>query len=157
MAVPGTTAYNQMRLKGDALNPAPLRAAADDKVTFRKDMMSGGKFKAAFGGLGRVMSPGTLAAPTVDAKDCEFVASNPYFNPKSKQVFAALNYGCRPHGSTVTYGHSYMVLNPKFKTNAIYFGGDTFGVTAGLNVAADDQISYDLLARTMRRPSWRED
>jgi hypothetical protein len=159
VAVPGTPAYNQMRLKGDALNPAPLRASADDKVTFRKDMMSGGKFKAAFGGLGRVMSPGTLAAPMVDAQDGEFVASNPYFNPKSKQVFAALNYGRRPHGSTVTYGHSYMVLNPKFKTNAIYFGGDTFGVTAGLNVAADDQISYDLLGAIYAKaqPAMRTD
>ena len=143
--VPGSPAFRQMRLKDDALNPAPTRASADDKVTFRKDMMSGGNFKAAFGGLGRVMSPGALKAPTVDAQDGEYEASNPYFNPKSKQVFAALNYGRRPHGSTVTYGRSYMVLNPKFKTNAIYFGGDTFTVTVGMNVAADDQISYDLL------------
>lgn len=136
---------NRMRLKDDPLNPAVMRAGADDKVTFRKDMMSGSKFKPSFAGLGRVLSPGTLAAPTVDAKAGEFEASNPYFNPKSKQVFAALNYGRRPHGATVTYGHSYLVLNSKFKTNAIYFAGDTFGVNAGMKVAADDQVSFDLL------------
>jgi hypothetical protein len=141
----GVAAVQQMRLVGDALNPAAIRAAADDKVTFRKDMMSGNQFKPGFGGLGRVMSPGTLAAPTVDAKPGELEASNPYFNPKSKQIFAALNYGRRPHGATVTYGHSYMVIHPKFKTNAIYFSGDTFGVTVGFKVAADDQVSYDLL------------
>jgi hypothetical protein len=136
----------QMRLKDDPLNPAQQRAAADSKVTFRKDMMAGGQFKPAFGGLGRVMSPGDLVTPLVDAKPGEFEASNPYFNPKSKQVFAALNYGRRPHGSTITYGRSYLVLNPKFKTNAIYFAGDTFGVSSpGFQVAADDQISYDLL------------
>jgi hypothetical protein len=144
--VPSAPAIKQMRLTGDALNPAKLRAEADDKVTFRQDMMSGGKFKPAFGGMGRVMSPGNLVTPTVDARKGEFEASNPFFNPKSKQVFAALNYGRRPHGSTITYGHSYMVLNAKFKLNAIYFAGDTFGVNGGLRVAADDQVSYDLLA-----------
>lgn len=142
---PGQTPVKQMRLKDDPLNPATTRAATDDKVTFRKDMMSGDKFKAAFGGLGRVMSPGALKAPTADARDGEFEASNPFFNPKSKQVFAALNYGRRPHGSAITYGHSYMVLNRKFKTNAIYFAGDTFSFNMGAKVSADDQISYDLL------------
>jgi hypothetical protein len=42
----------QMRLKDDPLNPAQQRAAADSKVTFRKDMMAGGQFMPAFGGLG---------------------------------------------------------------------------------------------------------
>ncbi len=142
---PGQAAYKQMRLKDDSLNPAQTRAATDDKVTFRRDVMSSGKFAPAYGGMGRVMSPGALNAPTVDAQPGEFEASNPFFNPKSKQVFAALNYGRRPHGSATTYGYSYMVLNRHFKTNAIYFAGDTFGIDFGLKVSADDQISYDLL------------
>ncbi len=143
---PGQAPYQQMRLKSDPLNPAKTRAAADDKVTFRKDVMSsGGAFAPAYGGMGRVMSPGALNTPTVDAQAGEYEASNPFFNPKSKQIFAAVNYGRRPHGSVTTYGYSYMVLNPRFKTNAIYFAGDTFGVNSGLKVSADDQVSYDLL------------
>lgn len=66
------------------------------------------------------MGSGNLVAPAVDARNEELEASNPYFNPWSKQIFAALNYGRRPHGATVTYGRSYLVLNLKFKTNAIY-------------------------------------
>ncbi len=144
--VPGQSPYKQMRLKNDPLNPAKVRADTDDRVTFRKDVMApGGAFAPAYGGMGRVMSPGALSTPTVDAQPGEFEASNPFFNPKSKQVFAALNYGRRPHGSATTYGRSIMVLNRRFKTNAIYFAGDTFGINAGLKVSADDQISYDLL------------
>lgn len=41
-------------------------------------------------------------------------------------MFAALNYGNRPHGSSTYYGFSYMVLKPGLKDNAIFFGGDTF-------------------------------
>ena len=145
IAAPGQPGFKQMRLKDDPLNPAGLRAATDDKVTFRQNMMIDSQFKPAYGGLGRVMSPGALKAPTVDAQAGELRASNPFFNPKSKQVFAALNYGRRPHGSAVTYGNSYMVLDRKFKTNAIYFAGDTFTVNNGAKVSADDQISYDLL------------
>jgi hypothetical protein len=158
-AADGSTSM-KMRVKDtDPLNPAAMRTSADDKVTFRKDMMSGGKFKSTFEGLGRVMSPGKLTTPTVDAQPNELEASNPYFNPKSKQVFAALNYGRRPHGSTVTYGKSYMVLNSKFKTNAIYFAGDTFTVNHGASVAADDQISYDLLGAIYAKahPSMKTD
>jgi len=145
IGAPGQPAVKEMRLKSDPLNPAQLRVATDDKVTFRKDVLANDKFDPQYGGMGRVMSPGGLRTPTVDAKPGEFEAVNPFFNPKSKQVFAALNYGRRPHGSAVTYGSSYMVLNPRFKTNAIFFAGDTFGITAGMKVAADDQISYDLL------------
>ena len=53
-------------------------------------------------------------------------SQNPYFNPKTKQVFAGLNYARRPHGSNIDYGTSHLVLHDKFKVNAVYFGGDTF-------------------------------
>ena len=135
----------EMRMVSDRANPAPTRVRVDDAVIFRKEMKNGTGLKPEFSGLGRVMSPGALAAPTVDAREGEFVATNPFFNPKSKQVFAALNYGRRPHGSLIYYGHSYIALNPKFKINAIYFGGDTFGVDYNLKVGADDQVSYRLL------------
>jgi len=156
LKVPGRPVHQMRLTNGDANNPTHLRVAADAKATFRNEMMTGGRFAPQFGGIGRVMNPGNLAAPTVDAQEGELEASNPYFNPRSKQVFAALNYGRRPHGSTVTYGHSYLVLNPKFKTNAIYFAGDTFGNTApdcGMNVSANDQISYDLLGAIYAKAS----
>ncbi len=142
----GLTQENHMRLKGDLLNPAVERAEADNNATFRNDQTRQFGFRGKFEGLGRVMSPGPLRAPTVDAKPGEFEATNIYFNPKSKQVFAALNYGRRPHGACKTYGQSFFVLKEKFKTNAIYFAGDTFQAkSAGAKVSAAHQVSYDLL------------
>ena len=163
--VPGRPGIRGMRLNNaDPKNPPPTRVGADNRATFGKDMMSNDRFKPAFAGIGRVMNPGGLVAPTVDVDPGkpEVEASNPYFNPRSKQVFAALNYGRRPHGATVTYGHSYMVLNPKFKINAIYFAGDTFCNTSagsGVNVSADDQVSYDLLGAIYAKatPHLRQD
>jgi hypothetical protein len=141
-AADGST-FKGFRITGDTLNPADIRAKADDTVTFSKGMLNRGKINSAFG-TARVMSPGGLAQPAVDAKDGEFEAVNPFFNPKSKQVFAALNYGRRPHGSITTYGQSYMVLNPKFKTNAIYFPGDTFLASKNL-MSFNNQVSYGYL------------
>jgi len=148
--VPGQPGAQQMRLQNkDAKNPLAQRVAADNRATFGDGMFgANGQFKNSFGGIGRVMSPGKLVAPTVDAQPGELTASNPYFNPKSKQVFAALNYGGRPHGATTTYGFSYLILKPKFKTNAIYFAGDTFCngyPDLQVNVAAKDQVSFELL------------
>jgi len=158
LAAPGRP-IRQMRLdNGDTNNPAAMRVNADTKATFRNSMMH----NADFEGFGRVMSPGNLVAPAVDVRNGELEASNPYFNPWSKQVFAALNYGRRPHGATVTYGHSSLVLNPKFKTNAVYFAGDTFanGVQgSGMHVSANDQISFDLLGAIYGKasPQLRQD
>jgi hypothetical protein len=149
-----------MVLKGDKNNPADIRANADDRATFGSLMTGpGGKFKPDFEGIGRMMSPGTLnQSGTTATGDKEFVASNPNFNPKSKQVFAALDYGRRPHGASTKYGKSMIVLSEKLKTNAIYFAGDTFFASdqaaqmakmvpggSMAKVSADHQISYDLL------------
>jgi hypothetical protein len=149
-----------MVMKGDSLNPATTRANADDRATFGSFMTKkDGSFKPEFGGIGRMMSPGGLKQTGTDKSgNAEYVASNPYFNPKAKQVFAALDYGRRPHGSCIYYGKSMMVLNEKLKTNAIFFAGDTFfasdeatKMTKGLppgsvaRVGADHQVSYELL------------
>jgi hypothetical protein len=156
--IPGQPGVHQMRLSdADAKNPAATRVAADHQATFGSRMLgNGGQFKGSFGGIGRVMATGGLATPAVDAKDGELIATNPYFNPKSKQVFAALNYGGRPHGATTTYGFSYLVLKPKFKTNAIYFAGDTFCngfPDLKVNVSANDQVSYELLGAIYAKAS----
>jgi hypothetical protein len=131
----------QMRLKDENNNPAGMRVAADNKATFGKNMAVEGKYA----GAGRVMSPGNLSAANEDARAGENENSNPHFNPRSKQIFAAINYGRRPHGSILTYGMSHMVLKPRFKTNALYFAGDTFFQRQS-KVSADDQVSYGLLA-----------
>jgi len=150
-----------MVMKDDKLNPAIVRANADDRATFGAHLLNAdGTFKPEVGGIGRMMSPGTLVKTGTNLKgEAEYVSSNPNFNPKSKQVFAALDYGRRPHGSSTKYGRSFMVLSEKFKTNAIYFAGDTFfasdeamkmtkGLPAGTvaRVSADHQVSFGLLA-----------
>ncbi len=72
--------------------------------------------------------------------DGAYESQNRRFNPKTKQIFAALNYGCRPLGSNYQYGRSYFILNPKLKANALYYAGDTFEVAStGL------QVSYQTL------------
>jgi hypothetical protein len=86
-----------MVLKGDKLNPATTRANADDRATFGAHFLNvDGTFKPEVGGIGRMMSPGSLvqSGSSLEGK-AEYVASNPAFNPKSKQVFAALDYGRR--------------------------------------------------------------
>jgi hypothetical protein len=127
---------------------------ADDVATF------GDKHKnAAWGGVQRVMNPlhvgysktpdGTHLQQTADAKSLvrngEVHMDTPFFNPKTKELFAALNYGKQPNGPATDYGFSYFVLNKKFKTNALYFAGDTFLHLLGMRVSADDQVSYNLL------------
>ena len=134
-----------MRLTDTSVNTAQERVTVDDRVTFNQGMMGGSS------GIGRVMSPLTLnrpdlGTPLIDAKQGEFEATNPYFNPKSKQIFAALNYGRRPLGASTFYGYSHMVLNRKFKTNAIYFAGDTFGENVRYEkISINDQVSYNTL------------
>jgi hypothetical protein len=76
------------------------------------------------------------------------LAGNRHFDPRTKQVFAALDYGRRPHGAAIGYGYSFLELNARLKTNAIYFAGDTFFGTkaAGRATTAEHQLSFDLLA-----------
>ena len=70
-----------------------------------------------------------------------YTSENQKFDPRTKQVIAALNYGKRVHGSCVYYGESYLLLKPNLKRDAIYFAGDTFGCQG-----AHEQASYDYLA-----------
>jgi hypothetical protein len=150
--VPGQAPTQQMRLKNTPGNDAVTRAQVDDTVTFRAEFkQADGSFKPGYSGLGRVMGTGGLVAPTVDAQPGEWVAQNPHFNPQSKQVFAAVNYGRRLHGSCTYYGKSFMTLNPKFKAKALYFAGDTFGVNYRLRVGSDDHIPYPYLGAVYAR------
>jgi hypothetical protein len=71
----------------------------------------------------------------------KFDSPNKSFNPKTKQVFAALNYGLRPHGAITQYGEDHLVLNDSFKTDALYYPHDTYDHAASL----DQQVSFDML------------
>ena len=77
-------------------------------------------------------------APDTDTIESE----NRYFNPKTKQVFAALNYGRRPHGCSMEYGDCQLVLHDRFKANALYYGRDTFFIGAG----TESQCAFGMLA-----------
>jgi len=173
----------QMKLTDSPLNPAAIRVAADDRATFPKSAVDadfevtgmGGRWKkydlkaAASPAVGRGLAPGgrglgdavVKMAPGALNKTAagEYTASNPQFDPRTKQVFAALDYGRRPHGACFDYGYSHLVLSDKFKRDAIYFGGDTFGVMEGKAVTAEDQVSYDVLAAVFLKanPTLRRD
>ena len=140
----------------DPLN-LPRQRVQDDDVATLPDGWKEAPRQAARGlapevGRGRMadkLSPGKLKRNDKGLSeydpDQEFVASNVQFDPYAKQVFAALNYGRRPHGSSTLYGHSYMVLDDKFKANALYFAGDTFEAGKTHLNSAKHQVSYDLL------------
>ncbi len=149
----------------DPKNPPKYRAAIDDKVSFLPDMLkvdvnqpmnpkheitapdmpSRGLSSDAFKKrLVDKMSPGPLVQPNPSKE--EYVASNPNFDPTAKQVFAALNYGYRPHGSSTEYGYSYLVLSDSFKCDALYFAGDTFYSTSGgYKNSAEHAISFQCI------------
>lgn len=77
-----------------------------------------------------------------------YIATNARFNPRTKQVYAALNYGRRPHGSTTYYGYSYLILKNELKYRALYYPTDTFSAYLnGANVSA--QIPYDRLGTVL--------
>lgn len=126
----------EMRLTGNALNPATTRDAADTKVTFganiKTPQMQGAARFMQTGGL-KDVSNGAAGGPV-------YTANNAHFNPRARQLFAGLNYGRRPHGSSTQYGLSHFVLQDGFKTNAIYYAGDTFYVTD-----ANARVTYGML------------
>jgi hypothetical protein len=89
-----------------------------------------------------------------DAKPTDFVVMNAQFDPKTKQVFAGVNYGRRPHGSTTRYGWSYFTLAEHFKRSAMYYAGDTFfNLTGKVRSGADDQLSYQWMGLLLARSS----
>ena len=89
--------------------------------------------------MGRMMTGDLVESKNAQGQS-QYKSSNKLFNPKTKQVFAALNYGRRPHGSSTYYGMSHFVLNPDLKVNAIYFPRDTF-----YGVGSHHQVSYQTL------------
>lgn len=128
----------------DAKNPAVPRAMADDLVTIPEEWAHAHPFSQrkrlynAMNVSGASLSEVVASKKGVSAansglasnlrgdKDKGYRTTNKDFKPKARQVFAGLNYGVRPHGSTTFYGFSYLVLNPALKQNALYYPSDTF-------------------------------
>lgn len=146
----------EMILTDTAVNKATDRAMVDDNVTFPADWHQSPlpqnlqKRTGGSGGLDPRFQPsndrimGRLkTGDLVESQQGsgQFKSTNKLFNPKTKQVFAALNYGRRPHGSSTYYGLSYFVLKPDLKVNAIYFPCDTFCAGTG----AQHQVTYQTL------------
>jgi len=128
----------KVKLINNMLNPADVRARVDDAVTFpeawnksapapthrglRPGAQSGQRIQTQ-------MAFGEQKAISKDGRNVGVESLNSHFNPKTKQVFAALNYGRRPHGSSTGYGQSHLVLHPRFKVNSFYYAGDTFFIS----------------------------
>ena len=136
-------------LVGDKQNPAHMRAKIDDVVTIPQTWTSGststsrglnpGHSKNRIAQKMQFGNQGTVGSESTNDK---VKSLNPHFDPKTKQVFAALNYGRRKYGSSMEYGDAHLVLHNRFKTNALYFGRDTFYL--GTN-GTDSQCTYNTL------------
>lgn len=152
----------------DPLNPAEDRVAADDRVTF-PTQWAGAQAPAQRGLRPGVQSPQNIMGRMMAGRNLVplrgstkgnlnpvphlgetsgYESPNIRFDPKTKQVFAALNYGRRPHGSSTQYGKSFMILKDHLKVDAVYFAEDTFYVSG-----ADKQISYQTLGAVFLKAS----
>jgi hypothetical protein len=165
--------FGQMVLTDQPQNPARVRSGVDDKVTFPEAWGMKTAFLGPEEGFryaiappqlprGQRLSPGftrnqlmgkmaigPLQGAVVQRGDEVvegYLTQNQQFDPKTKQIFAALNYGRRPHGATTRYGYSHLVLHDKFKIDALYYAGDTFNsLLPGWKNTAEHQLSYSLL------------
>jgi hypothetical protein len=143
-----------MVLRNTDVNDADTRANADNAITFPPNW-GGGPRQQPARGLGpglrpgrqapdriqRQMDTGTLVPIHQQGELPAFLAGNRHFNPDTKQVFLALNYGRRPHGSAVNYGCSHFVVKGKLKSKCLYYAQDTF-LRAGQGANAGIQVSY---------------
>lgn len=137
-ATVGTDEYGAPALhlpRGDSMNPTHTRVEADDRVTFSDNINTADR-----SGIARIMKTGNLEKKQDTEGKTYYKVENWQFNPKSRQIFAALNYGRRPHGSNVSYGRSQLVLDRALKNNAIYYMGDTFG-----SLTYQNRFTYDTL------------
>jgi hypothetical protein len=131
----------EVRIIGNALNPATGRDAIDTKVSFGPNITD-----KAMQGVARFMQTGGKAAKD---NPTDMIVTNKTFNEKAQPIFAALNYGRRSEGSTNEYGHAHLVLEDHFKHNAIYYMGDTFdsGATHASRTTYGTLLSLILYAK----------
>jgi len=138
----------KMQMTGGGGGAADDRITADNQVTF-PEHWQGTKPPVP---PRRGLSPGLQSRERIVAQmhtgDLQRAGKavslgNKNFNPNTKQIFMALNYGRRPHGSTTCYGYSYLVLKNALKVSAFYYAGYTFLDCNRLGSIR--QVSYDNL------------
>ncbi len=113
----------------DAQNPAHIRAKADRWALY-------GQFDS---GKDQVQKAGLQMPHVKRTQDASYKESWDYSKgktgarpqpapgaPADNQIFAALNYGSRPNGSSTRYGMSHFELAEAYKKQAIFFAMDTF-------------------------------
>lgn len=156
-----TGANGKLALKDDEYNKAAVRAVADDLVTLPDEWANAHPFSqrkrlyqamnvtgATRAGAGANMA-GLKANhhPQLEGDGTKgFDTRNKHFKPKAREVFAALNYGRRLHGSSTAYGFSYLVLNPELKKRALYYPSDTFFLASK---GVSSQCSYENLGAVL--------
>jgi hypothetical protein len=151
-------------LKKNLENDPIARSYADDKVTLPEDWATAKKGSQRRRLYDALNFTGITDATLVDAGKSTLIqgkdqdgantaqTTNPKFKAKAKQVFAALNFAHRPHGSTVKYGFSHLVLQEKLKEKALYFGGDTFYVAGTRNPMAA-QATFQTIGAILGSPN----
>ena len=129
-----------LALRDDEHNKAINRTIADDLTTLPDEWANAHRFsqrKRLYKALNASGADASMAGSVKDMKSNLLTkhpgltlagdgthgvdTTNQRFKPKAKEVFAALNYARRLHGSNTTYGFSYLVLNPEFKRRALYY------------------------------------
>jgi hypothetical protein len=145
----------EMRLKGNENNKPAVRDAADTRIMFGPNITS-----PEMQGLARTMHTGGVES-VPNEKDTVKIL-NGQFNPKSRQVFAGLNDGRRPHGSAPQYGQDGLILHDHLKKDALYYMGDSFeenvtydkarthGLLFGVILDASERAGSDLLNSCLR-------
>ena len=124
----------EMHLKGNEFNKPAVRDAADTRIMFGANVAS-----PEMQGFARTMHTGGVEPVPNQADTVKIL--NGQFNTKSRQVFAGLNYGRRPHGSAPQYGRDVLILHDHLKKDALYYMGDSFAE----NVTYDKARTHGLL------------
>jgi hypothetical protein len=147
---------NRMVLRNTDVNDADVRANVDNAITFPKSWQQGQAplqrglrpGRQSPQRIQKQMDTGTLQQLAGEGLPA-FLAGNPHFNPSTKQVFLALNYGRRAHGSSINYGYSYIVAKSALKPRCLYYAQDTFLRGTGENQPPVDagamQVPYSNL------------
>ena len=152
----------ELHLQGNVNNPVNRRVAADDAVTIPEQWRNQ---EVVTRGLAprqnQVRIAQRMVFDEVVPNGKGYKSSNPHFDPKTKQVFAALNYAGNPNGATTDYGYSFFVLKPQLKVNALYYPGDTFtlqgtGVSTQMSFAHLGAI-YGKITNGFSAESYRRD
>lgn len=130
---------DDMRVRADNTLSFPPTWSQEQAVGRRglsPQVQSGARIKAR-------MHTGKLVQADPNNMSVGYTSSNPRFNPRTRQVFAALNYDRCERGGAPGYGKSHLILNPELKQEALYYPMDSFD---SYEAGAIAQVPYEHLA-----------